>query len=283
MVIDVHTHPIFFEDICGEPERLEFRKRQFGIFKQSPQALESILTGMDYGSIDKAVLLPEDLTTLHGDFIVSNTEIKKLVDLQPDRFIGFASVDPHRADALEVLDYAFGELGLMGLKLHPSKQKFYPYDEKLHPIYKKCLEYNKPIMFHAGMSWEPDAPAKYAMPLHFEDVAMSYPELRICLAHFGWPWVHETVMLLLKYPNVYTDTSMLYMDNAKDFYEQVFTRQMGPLWIERNLKHQVMFGSNSPRFRASRLKPALESLPMRRGTLDNLFGANAEKFLGLKG
>lgn len=283
MVIDVHTHPIFYEDICEDQERLNFRKEQFGIFKQSPQSLESILTLMDNGGIDKSVLLPEDITTLHGDVVVSNDEIKKLVDLRPDRFIGFASVDPYRADALEVLDYAFKDLDLKGLKLNPSKQKFYPNDEILHPIYRKCIEYNKPIMFHAGMSWEPDAPAKYSVPLNFEEVAIAHPELRICLAHFGWPWVHETVMLLLKYPNVYTDTSMLYMDNAKDFYEQVFTRNMGPLWIDRNLNDKVMFGSNSPRFRASRLKPALESLPMRRTTFDKIFGANAEKFLGLKG
>ncbi|UUZ81201.1 amidohydrolase family protein [Paenibacillus sp. P26] len=252
MIIDVHTHPIFYQDICGDKERLQFRKEQFGIFKQSPYSTQSVLLEMDYMKVDKSVLLPEDLTTQSGGYIVSNEEIKKLVDLAPDRFIGFASVDPYRKDALEVLDYAFRDLGLAGLKLHPSKQKFYPYDDRLHPIYKKCLEYNKPIMFHAGMSWEPDAPAKYSNPLHFEEVAIAYPELRMCLAHFGWPWIHETVMLLLKYPNVYTDTSALHMDNAKDFYEQVFTRNMGPLWIERNLNDKVMFGTNSPRFRAKR-------------------------------
>jgi predicted TIM-barrel fold metal-dependent hydrolase len=76
---------------------------------------------------------------------------------------------------------------------------------------------------------------------------------------------------------------MLYMDTAKDFYEQIFTKNMGPLWIDRNLKDQVMFGSNTPRFRANRLKPALESLPMRRSTLDKILGTNAEKFIGLKG
>ncbi len=283
MVIDVHTHPIFFEGICENEDVLTFRKEQFGIFKQSPQSIEQILIGMDYGGIDKSVLLPEDISTISGGHIVSNEEIKKLVDMVPDRFIGFASVDPQRSDALEVLDYAFKDLGLMGLKLHPSKQEFFPSDERLKPIYNKCIEYNKPIIFHAGMSWEPNALAKYSQPLNFEEVALHYPELRICLAHFGWPWIHETIMLMLKYPNVYTDTSMLYMDTAKDFYEQVFTRNMGPLWIDRNLKDQVMFGSNTPRFRANRLKPALEGLNMRKSTLEKILGTNAEKFLGLKG
>lgn len=283
MIIDVHTHPIFYKDICEDKEQLNFRKEQFGIFKQSPYSLESVFIEMDYMNIDKSILLPEDITTQHGGHIVSNEEIKKLVDLAPDRLIGFASVDPYREDALEVLDYAFNDLGLMGLKLHPSKQKFYPYDEILKPIYEKCLEYDKPIMFHAGMTWEPDAPAKYSHPLHFEEVAIAYPELRMCLAHFGWPWIHETIMLLLKYPNVYTDTSLLHMDNAKDFYEQVFTKNMGPLWIERNLNDKVMFGTNSPRFRAKRMLPALRNLNFRPKTLDKILGGNAERFLGLKG
>lgn len=282
MIIDIHTHPIFYKDISEDAAQLTFRKEQFGVFKQSPSPLESVFIEMDYTKVNKLVLLPEDLTTQAGGWIVSNEEIRKLVDLAPDRFIGFASVDPFRSDALEVLDYAFKDLGLAGLKLHPSKQKFYPYDERLKPIYEKCVAYNKPIMFHAGMSWEPDAPAKYSNPLHFEEVAMAYPELRMCLAHFGWPWIHETVMLLLKYPNVYTDTSLLHMDNAHDFYEQVFKRNMGPLWIERNLYDKVMFGTNSPRFRAKRLLPALESLDFRPKTLQKILGGNALRFLGMK-
>ncbi|KWX71897.1 amidohydrolase family protein [Paenibacillus jilunlii] len=280
MIIDVHTHPIFYKDICEDSEQLKFRKEQFGIYKQSPYSIESVKIEMDYMNVDKSVLLPEDLTTQSGGCIVTNEEIAKLVSLEPDRFIGFASVDPYRKDAVDVLDYAFKELGLKGLKLHPSKQRFYPYDKLLKPIYEKCLEYDKPIMFHAGMTWQPDAPAKYSHPLHFEEVAMAYPGLRMCLAHFGWPWIHETVMLLLKYPNVYTDTSLLHMDNAKDFYEQVFTRNMGPLWIERNLKYQVMFGTNSPRFRAKRLLPALKGLNFRPSTLENILSGNAERFIG---
>ncbi|WP_134703750.1 amidohydrolase family protein [Ammoniphilus sp. YIM 78166] len=283
MIIDVHTHPIFYKDICEDKEELSFRKEQFGIFKQSPYSLESVFIEMDYMNVDKSILLPEDITTQQGGHIVSNEQIKTLVDLAPHRFIGFASVDPYRGDAVDVLDYAFKELGLMGLKLHPSKQKFYPYDEILKPLYEKCIEYDKPIMFHAGMTWEPDAPAKYSHPLHFEEVAMAYPTLRMCLAHFGWPWIHETIMLLLKYPNVYTDTSLLHMDNAHDFFDQVFTKNMGPLWIERNLNDKVMFGTNSPRFKAKRMLPALRSLNLRPKTLEKILGGNAERFLGWKG
>ena len=48
--------------------------------------------------------------------MLSNEEIDKIVRLDPGRFIGFATVDPNRADALEVLEHAFGTLKLRGLK-----------------------------------------------------------------------------------------------------------------------------------------------------------------------
>ena len=282
MVIDVHMHPVFFKDICEDSSRLNFRKEQYGLFKAGPQTLEETITRMDWSGVDKTILLPQHLTTLYGDTVISNEEVKTIVDLAPDRFIGFASVDPHRDDAVEILDHAFKNLGLKGLKLNPSKQKFYPNDEKLKHIYEKCIEYNRPIMFHSGMSWEPNTPVKYSHPLNFEEVAINYPELRMCLAHFGWPYVDDTVMLLLKYPNIYTDTSILPMDSPKDFYEQVFTKTMATSWIDSNLNNKVMFGSNGPRFRAAKLKPALEELKFRPTTVQKIFGLNAMKFLGLE-
>jgi predicted TIM-barrel fold metal-dependent hydrolase len=283
MIIDVHTHPGFYQDICEDPARVDFRREQYGLYKSTPNPMEHMIAVMDHAGIDQTVLLPLDVTTLSGDTVISNEEIKKLVDRAPDRLIGFASVDPHRRDAIEVLDYAFKNLGLMGLKLNPSKQKFYPDDDQLEPIYQKCLEYNKPIMFHAGLTWEPNAPAKYSKPLNFEEVALKYPQLRFCLAHFGWPWIEETILLLLKYPNVYTDTAMLYMDSPKDFFQQVFTRNMGPMWIDRNLNAKVMFGSNSPRFRPVRVKDGLLTVSMRKKSMSQILGGNAINYLGLEG
>lgn len=105
-----------------------------------------LFTRMDHEGIDRFVLLPMDLTTRYGGWVVSNDEIEQIVAAAPNRFIGFASVDPYRPDALEVLDHAFKNQKLAGLKLHPSKQAFYPDDPMMDPIYQKCLEYNKPIM-----------------------------------------------------------------------------------------------------------------------------------------
>lgn len=184
---------------------------------------------------------------------VINEEIRRLVDMAPDRFIGFAGVDPMAPGAAEALEHAFGDLGLAGLKLHPSRQHFRPSDERLKPIYDICEQYRRPIIFHSGLSWEPNTLTKYSRPMEFEELAATRPGLKICLAHFGWPWVQETAMLMLKYPNVYADTGLLYFDNALEFYKRVFNHDIPATWIDRSLRHQVMFGSNNPRFEQIRM------------------------------
>ena len=148
----------------------------------------------------------------------------------------------------------------------------------MDPIYKKCLEYNKPIMFHSGMSWDPDCLIKYAEPINFEEVAVKYPELRICLAHFGWPWATETAMLCLKYPNVYTDTAIVPMDSPEVFFRHIFTREWGPTWFEHNFADKVMYGSDNPRNHTH----GIEKLEMRPDTRAKLMGGNALKWLGME-
>ena len=156
MIIDMHIHPIFYEAVCKDKEELEFRKNAFGVFKQSPYGYDEMFAEMDYAHVDKAALLPLDVTTTEGGQIVTNDQIAVLVKDHPERFIGFASVDPHREDALEVLEHAFRDLELKGLKLNPAKQKFFPDDPIMNPIYELCIRYNRPIIFHAGLSWEFD-------------------------------------------------------------------------------------------------------------------------------
>ena len=283
MVIDVHVHPAFYDPICQDAQRINKRKAVMGYDLMSPFPLELVNKQMAFAGIDKLVLLPEDSSTMDGEAVLSNEEIDKIVRLDPNRFIGFATVDPGRADALEVLEYALGTLKLRGLKLHPSKQQFYPNDPKLFPIYELCLKYNVPITFHCGLSWQPTTYLKFSHPYLFEDIAIRYPELRINLAHLGFPWVVETAAVILKYPNVYADTACCYMDCPEQFFEQLFLKQMGPLWVEHNLADKLLFGSNNPRFRPARIKRGLESLRFSAETTAKILGLNAEKFLGMEG
>ena len=280
MFIDMHVHPAFYEPINGDSRKEDLRHDALDIHLNGTAPLEHIFNQMSCAGLDRLCLLPQDYRREYGEPLVANEEIKALVDLAPDKFIGFAGVDPLHKDADEDLEYAFGELGLRGLKLHPSRQHFYPSDERLAKIYDICEAYKKPIVFHSGLSWEPNTFSKYSRPAEFEELAALRPGLKICLAHFGWPWVQETAMLMLKYPNVYADTGILYFDNAWEFYKKVFTQDIPASWIDRSLRHQVMFGSNNPRFEQIRMADALTKLGFRESTLELVKGKNAVEFLG---
>ena len=282
MVIDMHTFPGFLEEISKDEESIAFRREQYFLYKQHVWPLSLFEIQMDAAGIDMSVISAEDVTTRAGGTIVSNEEIKTLVDLSPNRLIGFASVDPWRKDAVDVLEKAFSELKLSGLKLSPAIQRFMPNDSMMDDIYKTCIKYGKPIVFEAGMTWVKESPSKYGYPLVFEDVAIQYPELKMCLGHFGWPWVRETAMLLLKYPNVYADTALLYFDSPVQFFDKTFKNDLGEYWIDRMLFDKVMFGSTYPRIEQKRMMKAVNSLSLRPEQKAMVLGLNAVKFLGLE-
>lgn len=280
MFIDIHVHPAFYEPINRDPRREELRHEALNIHKNGTAPLEHIFNQMRCAGLDKLCLLPEDYTSTVGCALVENEEIRRLVDLAPDKFIGFASVDPLQPDAADKLEDAFSRLKLKGLKLHPGRQHFMPSDPRLEPIYQLCERYDKPVLFHSGLSWEPDTLTSYCHPLAFEPVAQRHPRLRICLGHFGWPWIRESAMLMVKYANVYADTGALYFDSAREFYTQTFTRDIPITWIDRSLRHQVLFGSNNPRFEQIRMAQAIGELGLRESTLELIRGRNAVDFLG---
>ncbi|MGB4609633.1 MAG: amidohydrolase family protein [Saccharofermentanales bacterium] len=282
MIIDVYTFPGFLKEISQDEERIAFRREQYFLLKQHVWPLSLFVTQMNAAGIDKSIISAEDVTTKAGDTIVSNEEVKLLVDLEPDRLIGFAGVDPNREDAVEVLEDAFSNLNLSGLKLSPAMQRFYPMDEKAQELYKVCLKYNKPIIFESGMTWIKDSPTKYSNPLLFEDVAIKYPDLRFSLGHFGWPWTREVAMLLLKYPNVYADTALLYFDSPKQFFNTEFNHHLGEFWIDRMLFDKVMFGSAYPRIEQKRMVGAVNSLTLRDEQKRMVMGGNALRFLGME-
>lgn len=283
MVIDTHIHPALFGPICGDEPRFRQRCDQMNYHLMKPADMALLKKQYALAGIGKAVLLPQDCSAETGTPAISNDEIAALVALDPDFYIGMAAVDPRRPDACGELERAFAQLGLSGLKVNTARLKMYPTDPRLQPLYQLCRRYRKPVIFHAGLCLENSAPAKYAHPMEFEEMIMDYPELNICLAHFGWPWVQETAALLIKYPNLYANTALMNFDGPYQLFKKVFTQDMGEYWLEHNLADKVMFGSDSPRIRPVRSKRGLDSLQLTAETREKIYWRNAVRFFELEG
>ena len=279
-MIDFHTHPLLVEEMVLRHPELERAARKVFYIGNRFQPLETFLLELDVSGLERAVLLPIETTRTRGLPIYSNAQVAELVAMAPDRLIGFASVDPLAADAADRLEWAVTDLGLRGLKLSPPSQEFYPDDPSVYPLYERAQALDVPIVMHTGMSWEPGARLAWGHPLRLEPVLADFPELRLVAAHFAWPWSLEVAALALKYPNLYIDTAALYFDNPDDFVADLFNDRIRLTWVERSLRHQVVFGSNYPRVEIKNMARAVRRLGLSEPTLRMVFRDNARRLLG---
>jgi len=278
-MIDFHTHPVLIREFADKYSNYRRMAREVFQIGNNLQPLETFLLQMDVAGISKAVLLPIDCARARGDAVSSNDQVAELCSRSP-RFIGFASVDPLKEGATRELEHAIRQMGLRGLKLDPALQDFRPEDKKAFAVYEVAASLEVPLVVHAGMSWAPETPLEAGNPLHFESAIRRFPQLNFVLSHFAWPWVWEATALALKYANVYLDTSCLYYDSPREFYQFVFSKQIPTTVIERSLRKKIVFGSNYPRVEIKHMVHALETLALTEGCLARILKQNAEQLLG---
>ncbi len=161
-----------------------------------------------------AVLLAWDAETATGRPRVPNETVAAACREHPDVFTGLGSVDPHKGEAAVAEVARIAELGLRGVKFHPSLQAFAPDDESCWPVFAACERHGLLALFHTGTSGigarQPGGQGirlDYARPIRLDAVAAAHPGLTVVAAHFGWPWQMELVAMALHKTNVYIDIS----------------------------------------------------------------------------
>jgi len=278
-MIDFHTHPVLIREFVEKYPNYERSARQVFNIGNNFQPLETFLLQMDVAGIERAVLLPIDCRRARKDGVSSNDQVAELCQMN-SRFIGFASVDPLRKGAARELENAVKKMGLVGLKLDPALQNFEVGDKRAFAVYEAASALGIPVVIHTGMSWAPETPLEKGQPLLLEPAIRRWSKLNFVLAHYAWPWVWEATALALKYPNVYLDTSCLYYDSPREFFQSVFNKQIPTTVIERSLRNKVVFGSNYPRVEIKNMVHALKSLELTEGCLNKILKDNAKRLLG---
>lgn len=279
-MIDFHTHPLLVREMHQRhPDLARIAKEVFDI-GNNPQPLKTFLLELDVSGLDRAAILPIDASTTRGCKIFSNEQIAELCGMS-ERFIGFASVDPHNPAAVDEFEHAVKNLGLRGLKLSPATQEFFPdKEERVFEICAKAQSLGVPVIFHTGMTWAPKGKMQYGHPMRLEEIAFKFPKLNIVAAHLAWPWVVEAVALALKYPNVHLDTAALYFGNPKEFIQFAMTRQVPLSVFEKSLRNQLVFGSNYPRVEIKNMAKAVRESGLSEGALKLVFETNPKRLIG---
>ena len=139
--IDVHVHPPTDEVLVRSFGKYGQQHAEYFRMEKLVIGIDEMLAEYDRAGVEKIVLLGWDAETGTGLPPLPNDYVKSLVDSHPDRFIGFAGVDPHKGiEAVRELERAVKDLDMRGVKLHPIVQKFFPNDEKFYPLWEKCRE-----------------------------------------------------------------------------------------------------------------------------------------------
>lgn len=238
------------------------------------KSFDDFIKELDETGVEKVVLQGR-----HGmGFYVDNQELFDLVDKDPNRFIAFPFFDPLEGKkALDEIDTLIINGKGKGAALEPgfpeTGKSGYKFDDaRVYPFYKKLEENDIPILLTYSSFALEDLDTD--SPRQLDKVAKDFPNLKIVVAHAGWPWTLENIAIALRRPNVYLSPDIYGTrgPGAQDYITAAKTI----------LRDKIIFGSSYP------IIPIDQTVELIRNewgldeeTLEKVFYKNAAKVLKL--
>lgn len=264
MIIDFHTHA--FSDKIVE-KAMSSLTGTSGIKPYTDGSLSGLLIHMDKCGVDKSVILP----------IATKPSQQKIInawaaEIMSERICPFGSVHPDADDACIELEN-IKKLGLYGVKLHPDYQNFMADDEKVYPIYEKCVQLSLPIVFHAG--YDPLSPDKiHGKPKAFAKVHRDFPQLKMILAHLGGMYRWEQVERYIAGTDgeVYLDVSFTAGEIGRKILERI---------ISKHGTDRILMASDCPWDSPENEIKMINSLDIPESDKQKIFYKNAAGLLGI--
>jgi len=233
MIVDVHSH------LCDPAKHLtaEFQADLVRVWPGLTIDGTPAVHRRAVAKVDKIIVFP--LWAPFTGIKVPNEYVADYVKGAGDKVIGFASVDANDPEAPDQLEHAVKVLKLRGLKIGPIYQGYDPLSTGALAMFAKAEALGIPVMWHHGTTFVRKGPLQYTQPWQVDEVANRFPRLKIIIAHMGHPSIPETIAVVRKQPNVYTDVSGLY-PRMWQFYNALVTA------VEYGVATKLLFGSDYP-------------------------------------
>mgnify|MGYP002621856720 FL=1 len=286
VAIDIHTHAE--EPCCGghrDDGYLEFQAAMAKYFRNPAGAdgmLPTVQQTAEYYRDRKiaCVIFPVDAERETGFRRYKNEEVAEIAAANSDIMIPFASIDPAKGKAgAREARRLMREHGVKGFKFHPTMQGFFPNERWAYPLYEAIAEEGAIALFHtgqtgvgSGMPGGMGMRLKYSNPMHVDDVAVDFPEMKIILAHPSFPWQEEALSVATHKPNVYIDLSGW----SPKYFPPILVQYTNSI-----LKHKMLFGSDWPAITPDRWLSDFEKLDIKEEVRPLVLKENARKLLRL--
>ena len=200
------------------------------------------------------------------EFYIPNEFVAAETAKHPNLYFG-ASINPHRPDALERLQWA-GDNGALLVKWLPSVQFIDPADPELEPFYRKMVALNLPLLTHAGRERsfthardELADPVRLKLPLSL-GVTVIAAHAASTGKNEGQEDIDRLIGMLDDYPNLYTDISSMTQVNKLGYLRQAIT--------EKRLEGRLLYGSDFPLINTAAVTPWAYPLNLTRKQMQSI-------------
>ena len=260
MIVDCHTHVWQSPDQLGQmdlgelPRLGKMRSPRPNVTKgqwRSMPAADPDHHWAHAGPVDKSIVLGFKSRYLRAE--IPNRFVADYVRRYPQKLIGFAGIDPTERSAVTDLKIAKNDLQLHGVTLSPANQDFHPSDSRAMDVYATAEELGMPVMIHTSGPYAEQSKLEYSRPFLLDEVARSFPKLRIVISQLGHPFIDETIALLSKHPHVYADISGM-LSRPWQAYNALVTV------YQYQVIDKLLFGSDFPYTNAAECIEALYSI-----------------------
>jgi predicted TIM-barrel fold metal-dependent hydrolase len=233
-IIDAWAQPVLQEGFLPEVVRLFAQSGSAHLLGQNLSAAQ-LVEMMDNAGMDRVMLCAWHRP---GTWVISNDTIAEFVRQFPQRFVGVAAVNLEKpVEAVHELKRAVTELGFKALRVVPWLWNRPPNDKLYFPLYVTCIELDIAFCTQVGHTG-PLMPSETGRPVpYLDEVALTFPELRIVAGHIGHPWTDEMIGVAWKHENVFIDTSAY----APRYYPPQFVH-----YLKTYGQDKVLFGTNFP-------------------------------------
>jgi predicted TIM-barrel fold metal-dependent hydrolase len=241
------------------------------------------------GSAHQAAAETVDVCIVLADFSDSseegNKKLSEYVGRHKEKMVGFGFVEPRNdKTGVKQLGAIVENLGLKGAVLYCSECGFHPADSSAMCFYELAEELGLAVFFHNGGPLGSDAALAYSQPFLLDEVARSFPKLRMVIGNMGLPFVEQTMAVVAKHKNVYADLTIK-PSKVWQVYNVVMSAH------ESGVMDKLLFGSGFPSGRAGECIEALlgfnklladTNLPtVPRGEIRHVIERNTLELLGV--